>query len=100
MLELLMTIIIMIMTSRIMSRVSTENEEDDTEKEVKSVKVILEEIGGQYYAWYFEPKDKFIVQSKTVDGLITELTKIFKEDTLEIVTSEEIKCQLEKLKAD
>lgn len=95
MLEFIMTIIIMLMTNRILAARNEEVEE--VEQKPESVKIFLEEIKGQYYAWHIEPKEEFIVQSKTIDGLLQELNTIFLKKRIEIVTSEEIKCQLRKL---
>jgi hypothetical protein len=83
------------MTNRILA--SRDEEVEEVEQKPESVKIFLEEIKGLYYAWHTEPKEEFIVQSKTLDGLLQELNKIFLKKRIEIVTSEEIKCQLRKL---
>lgn len=93
--------ILIFLLSQIVLSVLRKGEQNDEEEQIvkpesEVIRIVLEEIKGQYYAWYEEPKDKFIVQAKSVDALINELNVIFAGKNIRITTSEEIKCHLEK----
>jgi len=94
--EIIIAIIMYFLSNMIISNMNKNNNEIEEDSKPEEVGIFLEEIKGQYYAWYLEPKDQFIVQAKTVDQLMEELTKIFKNKKLHIVTTEEIKWHLEK----
>lgn len=78
-------------------KLANEKNLDDDEHDNKEIKVFLEEIGGVYYAWHIEPKEKFIVQTKTVSDMVKELKTIFQNKTIKIKTTKEIECQLKEL---
>lgn len=98
--DIIAAILIFLLSQIVLSILRKNEQPDGTEEIAKSdsevIPIVLEEIKGQYYAWYEEPKDKFIVQAKSIDALINELNVIFNGKNIRISTSEEIKCHLEK----
>jgi hypothetical protein len=75
-----------------------ETEVEETKKEAAK-KIMVEEISGNYYAWYTEPKEEFIVQTKSIEDMGKELKKLSINHDLLVKTTEEIACQLNELKA-
>lgn len=95
MIELIISLLVMIIASWLRPVVSDDEQPKSTSP---TTRIFLEKIEDQYYAWYMEPQEKFITQSRSLETLFTDIQKIIGNKSMTIKTTKEIQCQLEELK--
>jgi hypothetical protein len=62
---------------------------EERQKEIEPIKIFVEIINENYYAWLHE-ENKFIMQSKSKEDFIEELKKMFPNQNLNLLSKEKI----------